>query len=77
MALSPVYAAILQDLNKAVAHGQPEDVLQFCANWVSVLSLLSLSLSCLVVGLSLARGGQLETPEIGERDHRQEYRYSI
>jgi hypothetical protein len=35
MALSPVYAAILQDLNKAVAHGQPEDVLQFCANWVS------------------------------------------
>lgn len=37
MALSPVYAAILQDLNKAVAHGQPEDVLQFCANWVSRL----------------------------------------
>ena len=35
MALSPVYAAILQDLNKAVSQSQPEDVLQFCANWVS------------------------------------------
>ena len=35
MALSPMYAAILQDLNKAVAQNQPEDVLQFCANWVS------------------------------------------
>lgn len=35
MALSPMYAAILQDLNRAVAISQPEDVLQFCANWVS------------------------------------------
>lgn len=54
MALSPVYAAILQDLNKAVAHGQPEDVLQFCANWVSGA----------VVARRLARSWRaLETPE--------------
>lgn len=75
MALSPVYAAILQDLNKAVAHGQPEDVLQFCANWVSVLSCLSCP--CPVVVLSLARGGQLETPEIGERERESQTRIPL
>lgn len=50
MALSPVYAAILQDLNKAVAVSQPEDVLQFCANWVgwghSVIPAHLLTVSC-------------------------------
>jgi len=38
MTLSPMYAAILQDLNKAVAQSQPEDVLQFCANWVRTIT---------------------------------------
>lgn len=31
------YQAILQDLNREVARSQPEDVWQFCANWVSSL----------------------------------------
>lgn len=65
MALSPMYAAILQDLNKAVAMHQPEDVLQFCANFVSsprraAARWLALSLLCVLVScpcpLSMRKG---------------------
>lgn len=53
MAHLPSYSAILNELNRDVARNQPEDVLQYCANWVRTLrSTLHVNHAGLTLGAS-------------------------